>query len=232
MRSYNASGYNKSALQNLLYDIKQLYSIKDVEIRAKKVINVTFTEEQINAAQQSWNDGAEDKRKTLKQQVENKFRDEFSFLKEEDCPQELKVLATDKITAYNNYKEAHEKLQKVESGTVEISEEEKAVLAKNVTTYFEENEAIKAELDYYQKNKKILGKHSIFEKLKLERVVEKMSKDACFSFVKNTPPYISKKKAKLKEPVTEDKKKQLQNDIDKRNLMLSMVNKKLGLGDK
>ncbi|OIQ22036.1 MAG: hypothetical protein BM557_01265 [Flavobacterium sp. MedPE-SWcel] len=231
MRRYNASGYTKSALQNLLYDLKQLYAIKDVEIRSKKTVNVpTSTPSATTATDINDIDVVHDDVTDDKQEV--KFRDQYSFLQEEDCPNELKVLAADKITAYNNYKLAHEELQKAESGTIEISEEEKAVLAKNVTTYFEENEEIKAELVYYQENKKILGKHSIFAKLKFERIVENMSADDCFKFVKNTPSYISKKKTKIKDAVSEDKKKQFQNDIDNRNLMLSIVNKKLGLGGK
>src|SRR5690606_8218532 len=39
-----------------------------------------------------------------------KFRDEWPFLSQPDCPPELKILAANKITAYHHYTRAHELL--------------------------------------------------------------------------------------------------------------------------
>lgn len=88
------------------------------------------------------------------------FRHEWSFLQEPDCPNELKILAADKITAYNNYISAHEHLYNC------LTLEECYCTAKKLVENFIENRKILSELAYYKNHKVLLGKHPIFVEIK------------------------------------------------------------------
>ena len=79
-----------------------------------------------------------------------KLRDEYPFLREESTPQELKALVTDKITAWYDFAEKHEKLAKmVENSGNTISENGEpdplAVLCKEAIDKFQLNADIKKE---------------------------------------------------------------------------------------
>lgn len=230
VRKYNVSGYTKNSLQNLLYDLQQLHGIKDVEKIPVKEIKVNEPQV-LKPLDNNDSKKSDDDLETINKGSNQKFREEYTFLAEPDCPKELKILATDKITAYNAYKAIHEKLQQVKEGKLEISEEEKIKLADEAVELFNESELIKAELDYYQENKKIKAKHPIFKKLALERIVDKMPNDKCLAYIKNTPPYISKKKKAI-EKAEGDQKEKLQSQLEERKSVLKLVQEKLGISDK
>lgn len=88
------------------------------------------------------------------------FREQWSFLDEEDCPNELKILAADKITAYRNYTSAHLELFTC------TSQQDCFATAKKVVENFIENRKIISELAYYKEHHALLGKHHIFEEVK------------------------------------------------------------------
>jgi hypothetical protein len=88
------------------------------------------------------------------------FRSEFPFLSRSDCPTELKALAADKITAWERYTAAHEKLFDCSSL------EECYQTAFEVVENYLENRAIYEELQYYASHGSVLGKHPIFEQLR------------------------------------------------------------------
>lgn len=327
VRQYNATGYTKNSLPNLLYDLQQLQGIKDIEKvppvkkatlqNSKEVVIEAFKNALMDAEENSGlyclklhaeypdfivpEEGSEALRNfvtenekkagdainqlfvnnpdfnleaeiqsedlitVLSEEIKStsfpeaiqaelsqlaskpaadnitdesksedpvKFREQYPFLNDSDCPKELKILVADKITAYHAYRAAHDKLQKIEAGDIEASEEEKTALAAEAVAQFEKGEKIKAEFDYYLEKKEVLGEDPIFAKLKLEREVEAMSKEECFKFVKSAPPYISKKKTAIKKAASDDKKAALQADIDARNEKLDLVNAKLGINGK
>lgn len=89
-----------------------------------------------------------------------KIRDDYTFLSEPGTPPELKVLVSNKITAYHAFKAAHAKL--FDSTT---PDEDFANVRTLVENYID-NFAIHQELAHYQKTKTILGKHPIFEEMK------------------------------------------------------------------
>ena len=89
-----------------------------------------------------------------------RFRDDFPFLRDPDCPPELKILAADKITAHDRYIQAHERL--FDCTTLD----ECYTTAGEAVENFLENRAIFQELDYYREHGAILGKHRIFEYLR------------------------------------------------------------------
>lgn len=86
-----------------------------------------------------------------------RFRDEWPFLSDPDCPMELKVLAADKITTYHNYCALHEKLFDC------ITPEEAFETAKNLLENYRQNRTIFSEFAYYLEHRAILGKHPIFK---------------------------------------------------------------------
>lgn len=84
------------------------------------------------------------------------FREEFPFLNSSNCPVELEALASRKFGRYHAYIELHKKLRDC------TSFEECAAVSKQLIDSYLDNRAIWAELNYYQKHKKLLGKHPIF----------------------------------------------------------------------
>ena len=86
-----------------------------------------------------------------------KLRDEFPFLKNPECPNELKVLVADMLTNYDQYVLAHEELFTAEGNTEAL-----AAVAATVENYIE-NRAIWDELNHYKVNGTVLGVHPIFK---------------------------------------------------------------------
>ena len=84
------------------------------------------------------------------------IRDRWPFLDEPDCPVELQALVTRRITMYHQYSNLYPKLRDCES-VMELS----TVCGKLLDAYLD-NQAIFRELEYYQKHRKILGKHPFF----------------------------------------------------------------------
>ena len=112
------------------------------------------------------------KTKSIDQSGKRSFRNEWPFLSRPECPAELKALASDKITAWENYTEAH--IQLFDCSSIEECEQTAHKLIEN----FKENRLIHEELSHYKKHGAILGKHRIwkkyerFEKLRGLNVIE------------------------------------------------------------
>ena len=109
---------------------------------------------------------------TYTEQVEppkRAFRDDFPFLRDENCPVELKILATDKITAYHKYTSAHNQLFHC------MSLDECYNRGREVIDNFIENRAIYDELNHYRECGMVLGKHRIFGHLNRVRELKKLS---------------------------------------------------------
>lgn len=86
-----------------------------------------------------------------------KFRSNWPFLSDPDCPAELKILASDKISAYHRYCAAHAML--FHCGT----KKEMQSVARDLMANYLENRAIIKEFRYYREHKTVLGKHLIFK---------------------------------------------------------------------
>lgn len=85
-----------------------------------------------------------------------KTRDRWPFLNEPDCPVELQALITRRITRYHEYSNLYPQLREAQSLT-ELS----ALCGKLLDAYLD-NQAIFRELEYYQKNRRVLGRHPLF----------------------------------------------------------------------
>ncbi len=99
----------------------------------------------------------------------SKLRDDYAFLSEAGTPNEMKVLVSNKITAYHAYKAAHAKLFE------NLPADQEFANVRNLVENYIENHAIHRELSHYQKTRTILGKHQIFEEMKRLRTLRNTS---------------------------------------------------------
>ena len=260
-RVLNASGYSERALENLKYDLQKLHGIKDIELVQVPVIklaiiedisasttetNESITVEDISASTTETNEsitveGKEGSRpdnadpgEAIVNEVQNTItiREEFPFLNDADCPNELKILVADKLTAWNRYKEYHAQLQKIEDGTVVATNEEMAIVANEATKAYDENQKIYEELNAYKASGKILGAHPIFKKLALQREVDEMTPDQLIKFKNASSKYFSVNKKDLAEAKTAKdtaKIEAIKKRVKERGEKLVLVNKKLGV---
>ena len=102
------------------------------------------------------------------QRVQKSFRNEWPFIKEPNCPNELKVLASDKLTTYYRYVEAHDELFDC------TNNQECYEVAKIVISNFLQNREIYRELEFYKEHNRVLGKHSIFKELSRLKELRKL----------------------------------------------------------
>lgn len=97
--------------------------------------------------------------RTLTQPAKPKktLREQYPFLADADCPPQLKILATDKITAYNKVVEYYELLQS------SSTEDQQLHNVSTLVHWYKRNNEIKREFNHYRDNKTLLGEHTIFE---------------------------------------------------------------------
>ena len=84
------------------------------------------------------------------------FREDWPFLSKPDCPQELKILAADKITAWTNFAAEHERLFSC------VSPEQCLETAKKCVFFYRQNRKIFSEFAHYRETGRVLGKHPVF----------------------------------------------------------------------
>lgn len=160
------------------------------------------------------------------------IRVEFPFLNDKDCPDEMKILISDKITAWNRYLEIQEHIQKAEVGEVVENKDTLAILADEAVKCFDENQKIYDELNAYQTTGKILGLHPLFKKLQLTREVETMTADELHKYKGSSAKYFTdNKKALAKAELKKDESRIIEINIRvaERACKLALVNKRLGI---
>lgn len=222
-RNYNARGYTPQSLESLEYDLKKIYGISDADIR-KHVIEIPeetnvivaggFDQALFMAANKDlFTNVLQDMNETEKTGF--KIYDRYPFLREEDCPNEFKILTADAITAFHNFKEAHTDLfnEVVLPENTELTNEEIYAIAAKLLSDFELNREIHAELEYYAENKEILGEHEIFADLKKQRELDVLTSADLSRKIGNIASNISKKKTKLGKTTDKDLKNSLSEEI-------------------
>ena len=230
---YNRAGFSPKNLASLHYELKKLVNITDVDIinyQSAPVIVPTYEgdlQELINEKKDVFLEILQEVNAEAKQGF--KLESQFPFLREKDCPNELKILVNDAITAFHDYKNAHEELFAKLSAVAEpqLSNEQVYEIASQLLEDFELNQEIYAELEHYQKNKEILGEHSIFATLKLEREVAKMTPAKMASFVSGYNSAKSKAKKKVEEAKSDEEKAEAQSKLDLLEQKKALVDKKL-----
>ena len=228
LRMFNL-GYSDARMDVLVAEVKKAYEIKDLDLYK---FNVEDYEKQLQEKEQEVpeNTGtktdkepetelSEQEAKFLEALKGNedataglKLREEYPFLREESTPQELKALVTDKITAWYDFAEKHEKLAKmVENSGNTISENGEpdplAVLCKEAIDKFQLNADIKKELDFYKEKGKVLGIVPQTKFLKIDQELNEMSEA---DLVKHRLD-AQKNKNKVKEPKKDNEKARFEN---------------------
>lgn len=228
LRMFNL-GYSDARMEVLVAETKKAYEIKDLDLHK---FNVEDYEKQLQEKEQEVpeNTGTETNKEpeTELSEQEAKFlealkgnedataglklRDEYPFLREESTPQELKALVADKINAWYDFAEKHEKLAKmVENSGNTISENGEpdplAVLCKEAIEKFQLNADIKKELDFYKEKGKVLGIVPQTKFLKIDQELDEMSEA---NLVKHRLD-AQKNKNKVKEPKTDKEKARFEN---------------------
>ena len=228
LRMFN-QGYSDARMDVLISEVKKAYEIKDLDLHK---FNVEDYEKQLQEKEQEVpeNTGTETNKEpeTELSEQETKFlealkgnedataglklRDEYPFLREESTPQELKALVTDKINAWYDFAEKHEKLAKmVENSGNTISENGEpdplAVLCKEAIDKFQLNADIKKELDFYKEKGKVLGIVPQTRFLKIDQELDEMSEA---DLVKHRLD-AQKNKNKVKTPKNDNEKARFEN---------------------
>lgn len=231
-------GYSPQALKNLIYDLKKILKITDLEVSTfvptevePIIVNASTPEELKELAKKTEQENTEKLAvEDAKKQAETQRLNEvFPFLLEEDCPDVFKILVTDKIRLWNNLNIVRFQLEAHQSGIVILEEKEEQRLSLLAVELFEAEQAINDELVHYKEQKEILGKHIKFKELAIERDLEGKTTKELHQILKSAPPYISKNKKALEKEENEEKREEISERIKDRELLVKLVNKKLGL---
>lgn len=175
------------------------------------------------ALQQIFNDAPDDAKSGMK------LREQYPFLNEDDCPDKLKILIADKITADHKFMTSREEIQQLIASD---NEDVLFELAKKAVENFELNKEIKDELDYYGEHKEILGNHPIFSDENLQALVNGYKEADLKSTRANIRTYISKETKKLENAKDEDSKAVIQSKIDAHLEHIALIEVRLGADGK
>ena len=137
------------------------------------------------------------------------IRTQWPFLAENDCPPELKLLISDKITAYRNCVENYDQMVSA------TNTEERLKSVHSLVSNFIENHEIFRELKHYRDHKKVLGEHPMFAQYqrvkdlrtlktldlvkKKENLEHKIWRNKSEIKKGNKPELTSSRKAKIKQ---------------------------------
>ncbi len=224
LRNYNNQGYTPQSLENIKYDLQKAHEISDLDILNHEteapVLDIAPAAQAydqklfIEANKDQFTNILKDMNDSEKAGLSISVQ--YTFLREEDCPSELKVLVNDVITSYHNFRAAHTELYEkvVQPENSVLTEDEIYEIASGLLSNFELNREIHAELEYYAKKKDILGEHEIFADLKKTRALDALTADEISKRINNLKTYISKMPAKIEAAKTPEAKQKLQEKLD------------------
>lgn len=201
----------KETLLNYLNAQKE-EAIKAIEVEAEEVSNP------YDGAEPEVKDGL-------------KLRVEFPFLSEDDCPDKMKILVADKLTALEKYEAAHEQIQELKAiGSGDLSK--LFELGKKAVENWELNQLIYDELNYYQEHKEVLGNHPIFADEMLQKLVDVLSTQEAMKRQGNLRSYISRDTKKLENIKDADKKAKAEAKLKEWQDELDLIDARLNADQK
>jgi hypothetical protein len=241
IRICNLQGATKSNVEMLEYQLCKEAGISEKESKlikrapVKKVNNIAPVKEAVHISTEAVNisteadhintEGVHINTEGVHIPTENKetikLREEFPFLNDPSCPNELKILVSDKISAYYNYCNGHERLfNSPTEGDIFLA-------SRDVVENFILNRIIFEELNYYKKNKKLLMKHAIFDLMKRETEIVKMKVPDLIQLSKQLVMNIWRNQKLInKEPGSEFTKERIER-VKKYEFEASVVNRLL-----
>lgn len=203
LRSVNIKGDTPQNKASLLYELFKLTGLSGKEYHKLMNAQVGNQQEKIEKlekleAENITSAPQTDEVKSLLDKAPEEFaksvklRQEFPFLKEKTCPDELKILVADMLTAHDAYVEAHPKLALAENA------EEVSALAETVVENYLENRSIWEELNHYKEKGEILGEHPTLKELAFRKEIKGKSnpeliklKDSLYNKITRTKKQIT-----------------------------------------
>lgn len=163
-------------------------------------------EQELEEARSKYCEVPDTVRKTIR------FREEFPFLNERDCPDEFKILVADMFVAYDLYRESHAMLVNTPD---DVLSEETFRWAQTVVENFLANREMWEELEYYRDNHEILGKAKIMQGLAERKEISALPDLELMKQLNNAKSNISKGKNDLEKADNDEKKAKAQAKIEK-----------------
>ncbi len=183
-QTLNRQGYSKYNHELLLDQLRQLACIDQAEFNSIIAVPVVKGKAKKEVSDERPTVKVSEIPEEIKKTI--RLRKEFPFLNDDDCPNELKILVADRITAYHKYVEAHKVL------FVTDTIEELGELAGAVVENYLENQEIWDELNHYKENKEVLGKHPVFAQEKRKAEIMAMPTGDQVKLLNNLNNYISR----------------------------------------
>lgn len=157
----------------------------------------------------------------VKQKESIKLRDQFPFIRSSNCPRVFHLLVADLITAHENFVKQQPLLHK------NASESDLKNLVANVKANYIEKKEIFEELEYYQTNQKILGKHPLFSYLKSEDDIKKLNTIDLTKKIVNLKNSINRNKRKSKTAENDQDKKKYEDLVSQQTNLKTFAEKEL-----
>ncbi len=152
-----------------------------------------------------------------------RLRDEFPFLGQPGCPNELKILVADMISLHENYVKAHSRLFDT------MTDEDYQETAASVVEDYLENQQIWEELQYYKENGKVLGNHVIFAYADRLKEIQAMPIAELHKLCNSLKSNISKTKKKIDANPEDPKSAEWTDKLENFQVEMTEVNRLLGL---
>ena len=235
-RRLNMAGFTEDGLKNLLYDLKQLHGISDVEIKNYKketfeteTTETGTTEVETVETETVETETIDDSPETIETVDESKsIREEYPFLNDKDCPEELFIVVGKKIASWKRYQALHEQIQNFD--VEKDGEEALTKLTAEATAEYEDNQSLDLELKHYAEKKEVLAAHPSLVEFRIKKEVEAMSNDELHKFVQSSKTYFSRLTKELeKAKDNAEKIAEIQKKSADRELKLTLVKNKLGI---
>ena len=259
-RRLNMAGFTEDGLQNLLYDLKQLHGISDVEIKnkQKEILSEASTEATSEATTEATTEASTEAKteasteattevtteasteptKEVSTEAANEsvetvdesksIREEYPFLNDKDCPEELLIVVGKKIGAWKRYQELHAMIQNFD--VEKDGEQALTKLTAEATAEYEDNQSLDLELKHYAEKKEVLAAHPSLVEFRIKKEVEAMSNDELHKFVQSSKTFFSRVPKDL-EKFKDDAEKiaDIKKKAADRELKLTLVKNKLGI---
>lgn len=150
-----------------------------------------------------------------------KLRNQWPFLANPECPSELKLLISDKITAYRNCVQEYDNI----SNATSTQEQHNAV--RSLVTNFINNHNIYKELKTYKDTGKVLGQHAIFAQYQRLRDLRELNTMDLFKKKKNLEHAIWRNESNIKKSKRPDLLQSRQEKIKELKMQLAEVDRLL-----
>lgn len=138
------------------------------------------------------------KKNTANDSPKKSLREQFPFLSEIDCPVELKILAADKITAYEKVVYFYNQL------STGATDKDQLHIVSSLVNWYKKNNAIKREFSHYRDKREILGEHSIFTEYKNLQALKQLSALELANMKTKVENNISRTKTEIRKGNRED----------------------------